>query len=111
MPRGSTIIIPFFTISRNPEYFEDPEEFKPERFLDEKIMEKKNPYAYLPFSAGPRACIGQKFAMYEMKCVISKVLHNFEISLTEESIPHPVLSAALVLRPESAIKFYFKPRI
>lgn len=52
VPRGSTIIIPFFTISRNAEYFEDPEEFKPERFLDEQIMEKKNPFAYLPFSAG-----------------------------------------------------------
>lgn len=74
IPKGATIIIPFFTICRNPgnqiitnysfifrrnvktiknsipEYFDDPEEFKPERFLDEQIMEKKNPYAYIPFS-------------------------------------------------------------
>lgn len=94
-----------------PEYFDDPEEFKPERFLDEQIMAKKNPFAYIPFSYGPRACIGQKYAMYEMKCVVAKVLHNFEASLTEESVAPPVLSAALVLRPESAIKFYFKRRV
>lgn len=110
VPKGSTIIIPFFTICRNPEYFEDPNEFKPERFLDEQIMEKKNPFAYIPFSAGPRNCIGQKFAMYEMKCVLSKILHNFEISLTDDSVAHPILSASLVLRPESSIKFYFKRR-
>ena len=99
-----------FVFDNYPEYFEDPEEFRPERFLDEQIIQKKNPFAYIPFSAGPRKCIGQKYAMYEMKCIVSKILHNFEVSLTEESIAHPVLSASLVLRPDSVIKFYFKRR-
>lgn len=71
-------------------------------------MEKKN--TYIPFSAGPRNCIGQKFAMYEMKCILSKILHNFVVSLTEDSLAEPILSASLVLRPESAIKFRLKRR-
>lgn len=110
MPKGSTILIPFVTISRNSEYFSEPDAFKPERFLDEKIIQKKNPYAYLPFSAGPRNCIGQKFAMYEMKCVLSKILRNFELKLTKDSELTPILSAAIVLRPETAIKFNLKRR-
>lgn len=111
IPKGSTILIPFCTISRNREYFDEPDKFKPERFLDEQIMQNKNPFTYLPFSSGPRNCIGQKFAMYEMKCIISKILRNFEISLTKDCEVDPILSAEIVLRPENAIKFNLKRRI
>lgn len=111
VPKGATILIPFCTINRNPEYFDEPDVFKPERFLDEQLMQKKNPFTYLPFSAGPRNCIGQKYAMYEMKCILSKILRNFEISLTKDSEMEPILCAEIVLRPESAIKFNLKRRI
>lgn len=62
---------------------------------------------HLPISKG----IGQKFAFLEIKSIVSKILRNFEIVLTNESEMYPVLSAELVLRPESSISFYFKPRI
>lgn len=91
--------------------YPDPEVFKPERFLEERSMEKQNAFAYIPFSAGPRNCIGQKFAFYEIKSIISKILRNFEVVLTKESETYPILSAELVLRPESSISFYFKRRI
>lgn len=90
---------------------EDPDVFKPERFLEERTMEKQNAFANIPFSAGPRNCIGQKFALYEIKSIVSKILRNFELVLTKESEIYPVLSAELVLRPESSICFCFKPRI
>lgn len=64
---------------------------------------------FVIFSA--RNCIGQKFAMYEIKSIVSKILRNFEISLTESSEAFPVLSAELILRPESSIDFRFKPRV
>lgn len=103
--------IPISAVGKNPLFFDDPEAFKPERFLDEQTMEKRNAFSYIPFSAGPRNCIGQKFAMYEIKCIVSKILRNFEVSLTDESKCDPVLIAALILRAENPIKFYFKKRI
>lgn len=112
VPKGSTILIPFCSINRSPENFDDPDTFKPERFSnEEQMMQKKNPFTYLPFSAGSRNCPGQKFAMYEMKCIISKILLNFEISLSKGSEMAPVLSAEIVLRPENSIKFNLKRRI
>lgn len=111
IPRGSTVVIPIYPIGRNPNYFEEPNTFRPERFLDEQIKEKMIPFTYIPFSAGARNCIGQKFAMFEIKCILSKILSNFEISLAKGSEAEPILSGALVLRPESAIKFYLKRRI
>lgn len=98
-------------MGHNAKYFEQPESFKPERFSGERSMEKQNSYTYIPFSAGPRNCIGQKFAFYEIKSIVSKILRNFEIVLTQESETYPILSAELVLRPESSISFYFKPRV
>lgn len=92
-------------MGRNPKYFEDGDKFRPERFLDEQ-----KPFTYLPFSFGPRTCPGQKFAMYEMKSILSKIILNFEISLTKDSEMEPILSGATVLRPHNPIKFKLKCR-
>lgn len=90
--------------------FNDPEAFIPERFLSERSAETQNPFAYVPFSAGPRNCIGQKFAILEIKSIVSKLIRNFEFKTTKESEKYPILSAELILRPENRISFYFKPR-
>lgn len=103
--------MPIYTIQRNEKYFENAEQFIPERFSAERSNEKQSPFTYIPFSAGPRNCIGQKFAMYEIKSIVSKILRNFELILTEDSKSFPTLSAELILRPESPINFQFKPRI
>lgn len=113
IPTGANVVIPIYTIQRKEAYFEDANEFKPERFLAERTADSQSSFVftYIPFSAGPRNCIGQKFAMYEIKSIVSKILRNYEISLTESSEAFPVLSAELILRPESSIMFRLKPRI
>jgi len=111
IPTGANILVPVFSIQRNEKYFEDAEQSKPERHSAERSMEKQNPFTYIPFSAGPRNCIGQKFAMYEIKSIVSKILRNFKLNLTKESMTFPRLSAELILRPESHIYFQFKPRV
>ncbi|GIY14341.1 cytochrome P450 4V2 [Caerostris darwini] len=76
-PGSACFIFPLM-LHRDPEVFPEPEKFKPERFFLEN-SKGRHPYAYIPFSAGPRNCIGQKFAMMEMKVVIANILRRFRI--------------------------------
>lgn len=80
IPKNTRIFIPIFLLHRHPKYWTDPLEFKPERWLkSNRDDEKFHHFAYLPFSAGGRNCIGQKFAIYEAKLILAPVIREFEI--------------------------------
>ena len=69
-------------IHTDPENFKDPLVFNPERFFRNQNSPDgtaRHPFAFIPFSAGARNCIGQKFAMMEMKIILSLLLFNFEM--------------------------------
>ncbi|XP_016998054.2 uncharacterized protein [Drosophila takahashii] len=102
LPKGSQINIHVFDIHRNPKYWDCPEEFRPERFLPENCQERQ-PYAYIPFSAGQRNCIGQKYAMQQMKTLIVVILKQFKILpvIDPKSI---VFAAAATLSFKNQIK-------
>ncbi|XP_075153109.1 putative cytochrome P450 4ac1 isoform X1 [Haematobia irritans] len=78
LPDNTQVNVHIYDIMRDPKHFPDPEVFKPERFLAEYSMDR-HPFAFVPFSAGSRNCIGQKFALLEMKAVMVALLQNFEI--------------------------------
>ena len=79
-PKGSCVTLAILAMHRNPLIWEDPLEFKPERFLAGSEHNKpRSPYSFVPFSAGPRNCIGQKFAMMELKITVYHLLLDFEI--------------------------------
>lgn len=69
LPAGGTVVIDVFRIHRDPEAFENPENFDPDRFLPEN-MAKLNPYTFIPFSGGPRNCIGEIYAFRSFICKI-----------------------------------------
>uniref|UniRef100_UPI0005D394C3 uncharacterized LOC105432372 n=1 Tax=Pogonomyrmex barbatus TaxID=144034 RepID=UPI0005D394C3 len=76
VPSGTTIILNVYNIHRDSHFWPNPDVFDPDRFLPEKIQ-NRHPYSYIPFSAGPRNCIGQRFAMLEMKAIIAPLVYNF----------------------------------
>nr|CAD7433666.1 unnamed protein product [Timema monikensis] len=78
LPKGANIVIGAVALHRDHDYFPDPEKLDPERFSPEN-SQGRHPYQYIPFSAGPRNCIGQRFAMLEMKSTVSKVLRTFKL--------------------------------
>eukprot|EP00112_Aurelia_sp_Birch-Aquarium-sp1_P013574 Seg2883.1 transcript_id=Seg2883.1/GoldUCD/mRNA.D3Y31 product="Cytochrome P450 4V2" protein_id=Seg2883.1/GoldUCD/D3Y31 len=101
LPAGSTFGIATFYLHRNPDHWKDPDEFIPERFLPEN-SHKRHPFAYVPFSAGPRNCVGQKFALLEEKIVLSNFLRNFNIKSFQA--PEDVeVSAEIILRTKSGL--------
>lgn len=78
VPAGVNFNINVINLNMDPKYFKDPETFSPERF-DEANEKNENPFVYVPFSAGPRNCIGQKFAMLELKSSVCNVVRNFKL--------------------------------
>lgn len=98
-----------YYMHRNGKYFADPLTFKPERFLEQRSHSKLNTFCYTPFSGGYRNCIGQKFAQYEIKTVIARLLQTFEISLGNENF-EPKLGIEIILRPLNGINLRFKRR-
>ncbi|KAH8419833.1 hypothetical protein KR009_003099 [Drosophila setifemur] len=107
IPANTDVVILIYNAQRDPDYFPEPDKFDPERFSSERKGEI-NPFAFTPFSAGPRNCIGQKFAMLEMKSTISKVLRHFELLPLGEDV-QPMMN--IILRSATGINVGLKPRV
>jgi cytochrome P450 len=104
---GDLVIFCPYAIHRLPDLWRDPEAFRPERF-EAGREEQKNKFAYLPFSAGPRTCIGNSFAMLESQIIVGTLLSRFRVRLADPAVitPQPRVtlrtSRPVVLRLEPA---------
>jgi len=101
IPAGTSVALMLYGMHRSPQVFEDPDEFKPERFFREN--RHQNPFSYLPFSAGVRNCIGQKYGMLELKVVLSTLIRHFHFSIKEESKKVVIASSEIVLKPKTTM--------
>ncbi|XP_053678283.1 cytochrome P450 4d2-like [Anopheles nili] len=101
IPAGTDFTIPIYAIHRNPVAFPDPERFDPERF-SENNSNRRGPYDYIPFSVGSRNCIGQRYALLEMKVAIVRMVSYFVI-LPGDTMHEIRLKTDLVLRPDKDI--------
>ncbi|XP_059612339.1 cytochrome P450 4d2-like [Phlebotomus argentipes] len=101
IPAGINISMLVYAMHNYEEFYPNPRKFDPERFTAENSKDR-HPYSYIPFSAGPRNCIGQKFAMLEMKMTIAKILMNFKL-LPHEPTAKLTLQGDLVLKPVNGV--------
>ncbi|XP_077432837.1 cytochrome P450 4T8 isoform X1 [Vanacampus margaritifer] len=106
MPEGSLVGTSVYALHRNATVWENPNVFDPLRFLPENISTRP-PLAFVPFSAGPRNCIGQNFAMNELKVAVSSVLRRYE--LMADASRKPKILPRLVLRSLNGIHIRIKP--
>jgi cytochrome P450 len=82
MPAGAHIVISPYALHRHPDYWPDPDAFRPERFSPDAPAERPK-HAYIPFGSGPRICIGNSFAIMEHALVLAAVVRRWRL----ESIP------------------------
>ncbi|KAM6156413.1 cytochrome P450 3A4-like [Erethizon dorsatum] len=109
IPKGTVVMIPTFVLHRDPKYWQNNEDFCPERF-SKKNKENIEPYAYMPFGVGPRSCIGMRFALMNMKLAIIRILQNFSLQPCKETQVPMTLSRRGILQPEKPIVLKFVSR-
>ncbi len=100
-PAGTTFLMSQWVMHRDPRYYDAPDAFRPERWL-EGLADRLPAGAYFPFGDGPRRCIGQGFAMLEASLVIATLAQRFRFSLVpgEAVVPEPLVT----LRPRNGIR-------
>ncbi|XP_067296556.1 cytochrome P450 3A30-like [Pseudorasbora parva] len=109
IPKDMVVMIPTYALHRDPDYWSEPESFKPERFTKGN-KETIDPYMYMPFGLGPRNCIGMRFAQVTMKLAIVEILQRFDVSVCEETQVPLELGLNGLLAPKDPIKLKLKPR-
>lgn len=106
VPKQAFVALPPFILHRDARIFERPEAFDPDRFAPDRAS-KLPRFAYLPFSGGPRVCIGNSFALMESQLILATLLQRFAFDLLPG---HPVeLDPAVTLRPRHGMQMTVRP--
>jgi cytochrome P450 len=107
VPAGTQIFMFTWVVHRDPRFFDEPEQFKPERWTAE-FTGRLPKYAYFPFGGGPRVCIGNSFAMMEIILLMATVAQRFRLRTAPGQVVE--LFPAMSLRPRDGIKMTIEER-
>jgi cytochrome P450 len=104
---GTNVVSLTYMYHRHPEHWDNPEQFNPDRFNKENSA-GRHTFAFIPFGAGQRKCIGMDFAMMEGPLVLAMVAQRFNISTISDQLAKPMLSTTL--RPKGGLPANLAPR-
>nr|XP_014271850.1 cytochrome P450 4C1 [Halyomorpha halys] len=104
IPAGYTAVVSPYLVHRCKSHWENPEEFRPQRFMPGT---PRHPFAFIPFSAGPRNCIGQKFAMMELKTMLSTILRQCKLEPVTKEV---TILPTGIIKSEETILIRIHPR-
>jgi cytochrome P450 len=107
VPSGQLVMPFLWALHRHPDYWEDPLRFKPERFAPE-ASKARHQAAYMPFSSGPRICIGSSFALLEAVILLAQLVTRFDLQIGDCSAVEPVYMGSL--RPSKPVRVRLTPR-
>jgi cytochrome P450 len=105
--KGTLVVVSPYVVHRHRSLWQDPDRFRPERFLPQNRASIPR-FAYLPFGAGPRICIGASFALQEAMLVLAALLHRFRVDLQPGHVVEPV--QRVTLRPKGGLPMILRPR-
>ena len=104
IPKNTMILLAIYELHRDANFWDAPDTFQPERFNPENKKDFSN--YYYPFGAGPRMCVGNNFAMYEMVLTVAEILKSYKLQTTANEVEiNPLIS----LRPKEVV-LKFLPR-
>lgn len=108
--KGIGLTVPIYAYHHNPKFFPDPDKFDPERFSEEN-RGNIDPDTYLPFGAGPRNCIGSRFALMELKTIFYYLLKTFSFEVTGKTqIPLKLENNPIAMKTEKGVWVELKQR-
>ncbi|XP_058954828.2 cytochrome P450 3A24-like [Pocillopora verrucosa] len=102
IPAGTEIIIPIYAIHRDPDAWEEPEKFDPERFRGPS-KDARHAFQFIPFGAGPRNCIGMRFALLEIKVALVRILVKYKFVQSPETRVPLVIHAGATLSAKDGV--------
>jgi cytochrome P450 len=106
LPAGTLVLVSIWLIHRRADLWPEPERFEPERFADERALPR---HAYLPFSAGPRNCIGARLALAEMQIVLAVLRQRMRLTRATSARIEPEM--LVTLRPRGGLPVNVRPAV
>lgn len=107
VPAGAAVTISIYVTHRNPNLWDEPERFAPERFTPEAVA-RRHRFAYLPFGGGPRICIGNGLALVEAKAIVATIAQRYRLRLAPGHVVEPV--GLVTLRAKNGVWVTLEPR-